>query len=708
MKKLIFALSIIFVFGQCTKKASDAMSVNTSSVDHAWRNKAPIPAPARDIQLGTYSSFDLENGLKVIVVENHKLPRVSYQLSLNNDPMVEGDKAGYTSFAGDLISKGTKTRSKAQIDEAIDFIGASMNTSAGGVFGSSLKKHSGKLLEVMTDVLNNPTFPEDEFEKLRKRTASNLSAAKSNPDAIASNIRTIVNYGANHPYGEVETDETIKNIQLADCKKYYDTYFRPNNAYMVIVGDITPAEAKSQADKYFGSWKKGTLPISNYDIPTGPKGRQIHFGNKDGAVQSVISVSYPVVMKPGNPDAIKASLTNFILGGNFSSRLMQNLREKRAYTYGARSSISNDKLVGNFNAGASVRNEVTDSSLTELLYEMNRIATEPVSENDLATAKSSMTGNFAQSLESPQTVANFAFNTFRYNLPKDYYNNYLKNLDAVTIQDVQDMAKKYIHADNCNIIVVGNKDNVADKIKKFDSDGKIDFYDPFGKKLEESNMELSADISAQSVINDYLEAIGGMAKLKEVKSIYVAMKTSLMGQDALFETFKVAPDKFAMKINMMGSIVQEQKFDGKKGMTAQMGQKNVVTDGKDFDELKKQSIMFDQMVYNTPAYKMELKGVENVEGQNCYKILITESDGSSTTEFYDVKTNFLIRNVKSQGGPDGQSMSITTDFKDYKEVGGIMMPYLAIITGAMPVPLNLESVGIEINKPMPDDTFKIE
>ncbi|MBC7884641.1 MAG: insulinase family protein, partial [Saprospiraceae bacterium] len=484
MKKLIFALSITFIFSQCSKKTTDAVNLS-ASVDKSWRKKAPVPAPAREIQLGTYSDFDLPNGLKVIVVENHKLPRVSYQLSFNHDGLIEGDKAGYSSFAGDLISKGTTTKTKSQIDETIDYIGASLNTSAGGIFATSLKKHTDKLLSVMTDVLYNPSFPQDEFEKIRKRSASNLASNKTNPDAIAANIRSVVNYGKNHPYGEVETEETIKNIKIEDCKNYINTYFKPNNAYLVIVGDITPEKAKLQAEKYFSQWKKGEVPMLKYPTPLAPTGRNVAFGNKDGAVQSVISISYPVDMKPGNPDAIKASLANFILGGNFSSRLMQNLREKKAYTYGARSSINNDKLIGNFNAGASVRNEVTDSSLTEFFYEIGRIVKEPVSAEDMLLAKSSMAGNFAQSLESPQTIANFAINTFRYKLPKDYYNNYLKNLDAVTISDIQSAAQKYIRPDNSNIIVVGNKDNVADKLKKFDSDGVIDFYDPFGKKLDD-------------------------------------------------------------------------------------------------------------------------------------------------------------------------------------------------------------------------------
>lgn len=707
MNKLIFALSIIFIFSQCSKKTVE--SISSSAPDKSWRKMAPQAAPARDIQLGDYTSFDLENGLKIIVVENHKLPRVSYQLSFNNDALIEGSKAGYTSFAGDLISKGTKSRSKNQIDESIDYIGASLNTSAGGIFASSLKKHTEKLLEIMTDILYNPVFPQDEFEKIRKRTASNLASSKTNPDSIASNIRSIVNYGENHPYGEVQTEETIKNITLEDCKNYISTYFKPNNAYLVIVGDISPDEAKAQVAKYFNSWKKGVIPDFTYKVPNGPQGRQVRFGNKDGAVQSVISISYPVELKPGSPDNIKTSLMNSILGGGiFSGRLMQNLREKKAYTYGARSSISSDKLIGSFNASASVRNEVTDSSVTEFINEMSRIVKEPVSESDVRLAKSSLAGSFGRSLESPQTIASFALNTFRYNLPKDYYNNYLKNLDAVTIADIQSMAEKYVNPENCNIIVVGNKDNVADKLKKFDSDGTIDFYDAFGKKLEDIKVELSADITAKGIINDYLDAIGGIKKLKNVKSLYTSMKTSMMGQEATFETYQAIPDKFAMKVSMMGMTVQEQKFDGTKGLQAQMGNKKVITDGPELEKMKKQAVFFDQMYYDDPAYKLELKGVENIDGTNCYKIVVTDGDGESTAEFYNIKTNLLNRSVKNQMGQGGKEVSITTEYTDYKDVGGVLFPHKSTVSGAMPVPIQMEAVKIEVNQAIGSEIFKIE
>lgn len=700
MRIYILALSLLIMFTQCAKKATNPLVDNSKK---SWRSVVPTPAPARDIELGNYTSFDLINGLKVIVVENHKIPRVSYQLAFNQDPLIEADKAGYTEIAGDLISKGTKSKSKAEIDEAIDFIGASLNTSATGMYASSLKKHSEKLLDILTDILYNPAFSIEEFNKIKKKTESGLASAKTNPESIASNIRSKVDFGERHPYGEVQTEATLKNIELKDCIDFYNTYFKPNNAYLVIVGDISVEEARSQVDKYFNKWQKGAIPSFSLPKVPEPRGSQVRFGNKDGAVQSVINISYAVDLTPGSQDVIKANLMNSILGGGiFSGRLMQNLREKHAYTYGARSTLSSDKIKGYFNAFASVRNEVTDSSVTQFLIEMNKMVNDPVSEADLASVKSTTAGNFGRSLESPQTIANFALNTFRYNLPKDYYNHYLKNVDAVTIADIQAMAKKYIKPENCNIIVVGNKDQVANKLVKFDADGVIDYYDAFGNKIKDVKVEISENVTPANIINSYLEAIGGSKKISDLKTISTASKANIMGQDITMETYQSNAGKYAMKMSMGGRTMQEQRFDGKKGMFAQMGQKQMIEEGDELEDMRESAKPFGQIEYSKPGYTLTLKGAEAINGINCYKILIKSPKGKESTEFYDVKTGLLIRSV-SQQGPG----VVTNDYKNYKDVGGVKFPFEIEISGAMPVPIKMEVNSIELNKTS-DDVFKVE
>lgn len=714
-KYSIYILFLGLLFAQCSKKTTDGMvdktikTENTVKESLAWRSGAPEAGPAREIKLGEYSSFDLDNGLKVIVVENHKIPRVSYQLSLNNDPIVEGDQAGYVSMAGSLMSTGTKTKSKAEIDGAIDFIGASLNTTGGGVFASSLKKHSSKLLDIMTDVLYNPAFPEEEFNKLKTQTLSGLANVRTNADAMAGNVASVLNYGKKHPYGEIQNESHVKNMTLEKCKSYYNDYFKPNNAYLVIVGDITPSEAKADAEKYFSSWKPGEIPVSSYEAPVPPKGRNVAFANKDDAVQSVIRITYPVDLKPGADDLVKARVMNNILGGGiFSGRLMQNLREDKAYTYGARSSLSSDELVGNFRAFASVRNAVTDSSIIEFLYEMERLRDEAVSAEDLQLVKNSMAGSFARSLESPQTIARFARNTYKFNLPKDYYQTYLKRLESVTIADVSAMAKKYIRPDNAYIVVAGSKDEVAENLKQFDSDGEIDFYDAFGNKKAKQEGALPEGLDGKKVVSDYLTALGGVDKLNAVKSVVAKISMPIMGQPATMEMGQKDNRMFYSETTMQGMVVQEQRYDGVKAKIGGMGQNQIVTEGPQLEMMKNQAVTFGQIGYLSGDYEMNIKGIEDIAGEKTYKVEVVKPSGDKNYEFYSVNSSLLVRSASTQTGPDGKPLSLVSDFKDYKEVSGVKFPHMIVVDGVMPVPLEMTVENYEVNGDIPAEKFKTD
>ena len=717
MKNILsFSFLFVLLLSACSKKTADTAMETKETVQKvmkdpslAWRSTAPSPGPARKVNLGEYSTMTLDNGLQVIVVENHKLPRVSYQLSLNNLQILEKEQVGFVSMAGDLLRTGTNTKSKSEIDAAVDFIGASLNTFGSGMFGSSLTKHQDKLLDLMSDVLFNPSFPVDEFEKAKKQTISGIQSSKADPNSMAGNVAAVLNYGTDHPYGEIQTEKHVENMTIENCKSYYKTFFVPNNATLTIVGDITPAEAEAKVKQYFGNWKKGTVPNITYPKTMGPEKTNVAFVNKDGAVQSVIRVTYPIDLKPGDPDAIPSSVMNSILGGGiFSGRLMQNLREDKAYTYGARSSISPNRLVGNFNASASVRNEVTDSSVHEFLYELNRMVSENVTQEDLDLTLSSLTGGFARSLESPQTIANFARNIVRFNLPSDYYETYLEKLNAVSIADVKSMAMKYIRPENANIVVVGSKDDVAEKLVKFDSDGVIDFYDAFGIKLEMSDDAAPADLTAKDVISDYLAAIGGKDKLMNLKSMEQTLKMNMMGQEATIMSFQQAPDKFAMKINAMGMTVQEQIFDGTKGLNAGMQGKQMVTEGPELEAMRDQAKMVAQMDYLGEGYVMELKGIEAIEGEKCYKLIVTNPSGKKSTEYYSVAKNLLMRNVSAQEA-NGQSITITSDFSDYKDVDGYMLPHKITVANPMaPQPMVMEATTIKVNSDIPSETFMIK
>ncbi len=670
------------------------------------RKAAPAPGSAPKIQIGKAETFKLDNGLTVIVVENHKLPRVSYQIFVDSDPVQEKDAAGYIEMMGTLLSKGTKTRTKAQIDEQVDFLGASLSSGANGVSGSCLSKHSDKLLEIMADVLLNPTFPQEELDKAKKQAESGLAANKDDADAIAGNVGSILRYGKDHPYGEIMTEESLAKVNLDLIRGHYNTYFKPNISYFVVVGDVTKAQAEKYAKQYFSSWKKGDVPKFKYAVPQAPAKTQVSFVHKPGAVQSVIHITYPVDLLPGSNEAIPGRLLNNILGGSStSSRLNANLRETHGWTYGAYSSLNADRLVGSFFAQASVRNAVTDSSIIEFNKELSLLRTEKVPATELQTMKNFITGQFSRSLEQPGTVANFALTTARYGLPADYYEKYLQTLQNTTADDVLAIAKKYINPDRAHILVVGNKEDVADRLKQFSPESKVNFYDVYGNPIQPAGA-IPQGMTAEKIIEDYVNAIGGTAKLAAIKDLTMNGAMNAGGAEILMKSSH-KDGKIVMDMTMNGMSMSKRIFDGTKAKETGMGGARDL-EGEDLNDLKEQALFCKEAAYVSSGYKLALKGIEPVNGNNAYVIeVVRPADGKKSTEYYDTKTSLKVREISTAPGEGGQPTTITTDYSDYKEVNGIKFPHTITLGGVFPVPLKAVMSEIKVNSGIDDSIFKL-
>jgi zinc protease len=669
------------------------------------RSKAPLPTAARAIKIGDYQTFTLKNGLQVFVVENHKLPRIQFSLQLKHESIFQGEKEGYVSMAGTLLGTGTTTKTKAQLDEAIDFIGANVSTSANGIFASSLSRHTTKVLDLMTDVLYNPSFPTEELEKLKTQTLSGIQAGKDDPNSIAGNVNNALIYGKQHPYGLFTTEKSLAAITMDDIKGYYNTYFKPNNAYLIIVGDIDLKTAKSLSEKYFGKWVKGDVTASTYTQPTAPAKTYVAFVDRPASVQSVINISYPIAFKPGPPDAIKARLLSQILGGGSSGRLYKNLRETHGYTYGAYAQLASDRLVGNFNASASVRNEVTDSAVFELLAELKKLVTTSVTQEELDMAKAEVAGSFGRSLESPSTIANFALSTVQNNLPKDYYANYLKAVEAVTLADIQAIAKKYITPDNAHIIIVGKAADVADKLKPF---GEIKYFDINGEPTTAPAkvVALPAGLTAEKVIANNIAAVGGEKKINELKSVKITSKGTIQGMDLTMVASKKTGGKHLMELSVAGmGVMQKMVSDGKSASMVAQGQK-IPLDAA----LKELSLFEAFIVPETMLAKMNvkttLKSIENVNGADAYVVDYSFPAGGKMTSYFDVKTGLKVQTTLFVQSPQGE-VAVPTQFQDFKEVNGVKLAH-TMIQSMGPSKLKFEATSAEANIVLEDAVFKVE
>jgi zinc protease len=699
------------------------MAIGLSAQVTIDRTTPPVPGPAPKLNIGKAVSFQLENGLKVIVVENHKLPTVSFRLTVDMDPLLEGDKVGYADMAGNLISAGTATMTKAQIDEEVDFVGGNLSTFSNGMFASCLTKHQDVLLALASDMLLNPAFPQEELDKLKKQAKSALKSSKTNPNAIIGNVGSVLRNGSDHPYGELQTKAHIDAITIDDCKSFYNTYFRPNISYLVIVGDVTPDGAKALANKYFGKWEKGDVPKHEYAQPKADWDTRVAFVNKPGAVQSVINVTYPLSLKPGDSDELPAKVANAILGGGvFSGRLMQNLREDKAYTYGARSSLSSGRLVGSFTAFAAVRNDVTDSSVIEFMKELTAISTEPVKQSELDLIKNNMNGTFALSLERPQTIARFALDIARYGLPNDYYDTYLERLQAITVEDISKVAKKYIRPQNAIILVVGNKDECVPKLGQFAKSGKVELYDHQANPIVETvKKPLPEGLTAATVYNDYLYAITGETSMKKVAKKYKKLKTltvvastkmEQMGQSFTVEMTTKAMaglGKLEIKVLEMGMIVQSSVYNNGQGYSKNMQTGKSKLEGDELAKIKEQSMLDKDIKMAELGYTMKLISIEEISGVETYKVEVKDKDGDLSYSYYSIKDKFKVYSTSSSKGPDGELVSASSELGDYKEAGesGIKFPYKRlIVTGEQEMDFKVSK--IEVNEKIDKEEFKID
>jgi len=675
MKKFVLGIGFMLL----------ATGITFAQVD---RSKLPASGPAPEIKIGEAETFTLANGLKVFVVKNNKLPRVSFTLVLDRDPILEGDKAGLSGFVGEMMMGGTKNRTKDQLDQEIDFIGASLGASSTSVSASSLKKHQGKVLELMADVLFNPIFPETELEKLKKQSLTGLATTKDDPQAISSRLSRAVLFGKNHPYGESQTEQTTKNITLEDVKAYYQTYFKPNIAYLAIVGDIDKTEAEKIVNQYFGAWQKGMVPTFNYPMPVRAAKQAVALVDRSSSVQSVIDVTQPVQMKIGDADYISSRLLNQILGGGSASRLFMNLREDKGFTYGAYSSIDADKLVGTISASASVRSEVTDSAVYEFVYEIKNLVENGVTQEELDKAKAELAGSFGRSLEQPSTVANFALNTARYNLPKDYYATYLQKLNSYTVADINATAKRLIEPDKFIITTVGNGAEIKEKLAQF---GEVIEYDIMGEPAKQLVAE--ADMTAEKVLENYLNAIGGVDKVAAIKTTKISMDANVMGTPLTIAfVYDSGNGRYGQKLSIAGNVMQKTTLaDGKGSMSIQG---NVIEMNEtQLAEAQLNSFLFPEAVYKANGYTVSLDGLKDVDGKPAYKVIITAASGAKLINYYAQDSGLKIKYENPASGD--------TFYSDYQAKDGVLMPMAwTIKSPQIPVPLEAKVTSLEVNVPV--------
>lgn len=667
------------------------------------RSKQPQPGPAPKITLEIPGEFHLENGLKVLVVENHKLPRVSYSLTIDNNPISTGDKAGVESILGSMLGNGTTSIPKDEFNDEVDFLGANLGFGSNSAFASSLSKYSDRMLELMADAGINPLLTEEEFEKEKDKLIEGLRVDEKSVESVASRVGGALSYGTHHPYGEFVTEETVNNVTFSDVLDFYKKQFKPNNAYLVVVGDVDFKTVEKQIKTHFGIWEKSAEVETNVpDAKPNVQGTEIDFVDMPNAVQSNISLTNNIDLKMNDPDYHAVLIANKILGGGFNSYLNMNLREEHGYTYGARSNIDSDKYVGRFTAGAAVRNAVTDSAVVETLKEIKRIKSEPVDPKALWNAKAKYVGDFVLALEKPQTIARYALNIKLNDLPQDFYSTYLEKINAVTAEDVNRVANKYFKTENARIVVVGKGSEVLENLEK--TGIPINYFDPYANPVEKPKFSkpIPDGVTTQSVLDSYLKAIGGKEQAKAIKTVLTLANVKIEGVPFApsAEMKAMTPNKESLEMTIEGmGVIMKQKFNGQTGYMEQQGQRKVLTE-EELVEKKTEHSIIPELYYDHS--RVSLESMTTINGNDVYKIKVTGGKNDSF-RYYDVKTGYLMR-VESTIEAQGQNMTSTVDYGNYSPVNGIQFPYNQTVMSG-PQVINFDITNIKVNEGVTDADF---
>ena len=452
-----------------------------------------LPKPKADprLVLPQVQRQRLSNGLEVVLVEHHELPVVTMNLVVKAGSAANPkERAGLASLTADLLDEGTKKRSALEISNALTDIGARLGTAADWDSSSTsittLTRHLDRALDIYADVVTNPALADDELKRARARRLNIVKQQRDDASAIANVVYASILYGRNHPYGNpaIGDEDSLKEIKTADVRSFYETFYRPNNATLIVVGDVKLATLLPKLEQAFAGWQRAEVPAIQIPVVQGRERPGLFIVDRPGSAQSVINIGQVGVAR-STPDYFPLLVLNTILGGQFVSRVNLNLREDKGYTYGARTSFDYRRGAGPFAASAGVFTKVTKESVAEFLKELRGVRGEnPITEKELEFSKQAIIRGYPRGFETPGQIANRLGDVVLYGLPDNYFNNYIQRVRAVTLADVQRVANRYLDPSKMAILVVGDRKTIEPGLRSLDTVGTtITFVDMEGKPV---------------------------------------------------------------------------------------------------------------------------------------------------------------------------------------------------------------------------------
>ena len=704
------------MIGLCKKLIVLSMLVLSSSLIGQIDRSMPEAGPAPEIEFKEPYTTKLSNNLTLMVVVNDKLPTASATLIIDNPPILEGDKSGVKDLVTSNMGKGNKFQSKDEFIEEKDFMGSfiSYNSSGGSI--SSLSRYFERTMTMFAQGALYPIFSDEEFEKEKTKLTEALKIDEKNAASIARRVENIVAYKKDHPRSEYTTEASVSNINITDIDNFYKSYFKPNNAYLVVIGDVNLEGTIALSKKLFEDWKYsneldkmfGEGSINDFVEPEVSDKTTIHIVDVPNATNVEISFQNIIDRKTSDSDYFSGTVANRVLGAGPESRLFSIIREEKGFAYGAYSGLpTSSKTKTKFVARTTVRTEVADSAIVEMHNQLRIMRDNPITDEELSNVKSGYFGEFAMSIENPITIANQALSIRSENLPEDFYKTFLSNLNTVSKDDVMQSSKKFFLIDNAQIVVTGKINDILDNLESIYLDeNKIDviYYDAFGEVIEKPDYSVDASVSVENIINKYIDLIGGKNKLEKVESIEIKGNANLnmQGQSFVLEFYSLKnnQNQSLATVTAGGMVVQRSVFNKYQGYNEVNGQRIPLADAE-LEQAIINSALFSELNYDFST--IELVGTAVVDDQKAYEIKITDNK----TEYYSIESGLKIKEVEIQE-IEGNQLSIETTIKEYEEVEGILVPNeINQVTPTLPIPggITIKFNNIKLNVKTSDSDF---
>ncbi|HET9832001.1 MAG TPA: pitrilysin family protein [Vicinamibacterales bacterium] len=730
MSKRIAALCALCICGMVRLAAAQA--VNT------WPSEfAPRPLAARPVNFPQYDTQTLPNGLRVIAVAHHEQPVVSIRLLIGAGSSLDPKgKTGLAHLTAALLDQGTTTMSASQLNDAIDFIGGGSNAGAGTdlTFVNMLvmKDSFDSGLRMLSDMARHPAFETEELARQRQQLLSSLQVSLDDPDFIANAVFDRLVYGF-HPYGlpQSGTPDTLSAITRDDLIAFHQKYFVPNNAILAVVGDISPSDAFAAARRVLADWERREVPPPAFTEPPNPTQRVV-IVNKPDSVQTEVRVGN-IGIPRNHPDYMAVNLAIRVLGGEGSNRLHQVLRTARGLTYGAQANFDTFKESGDFEAETNTRTVATGEVLRLIVDEFWKLRRERVSERELSDAKAYLTGSFPLTIETPNAIATQIVNVLFYGLPVGDLQNFRERVNAVTVDDIQRVAKLYLKPDRLSVVLVGNAAEFKNQLQGIGFGGfetvdlqnldltAVDFKRPVRRAASGDNVgdpkRVALQYAAQSAVGQnparalldrVINAMGGIAALRAVKTIVaiqtVTTPTPQGPRDTETTSYIAYPDKFRVEATTpVGAL--SSGFDGQVAWARDpSGVHEVPAEGiaEARNNLKRDVIrMLLEAADNQLGIRL-LQDVRGADGRSQRVLEFTGPDQNPIVLNVDGET-FRVLSESYAAGTGGQAL-VSETFSDYRTVSGVQMPFSAE-RRAGPLTVRRRVTNLQINSPIDPSQF---